>query len=85
MDKDADKMNPSLTRSTIRQEIQDLRDACNTLVRFTQDHTSLADKERNLIVMVVRSLEQNLASSSSPHFRDRRALGRRLINPIIPD
>ena len=45
---------------------------------------ALADKERNLIVMVVRSLEQTLASSSSPAFRDRRALGRRLINNI-PD
>ena len=84
MDKGADKMNPSLTRSTIRQEVQDLRHACNTLVRFTQDHTSLADKERNLIVMVVRSLEQTLASSSPPPSRDRRALGRRLINEI-PD
>ena len=83
MDKGADQMTPGLKEPTMRQEVQDFRDACNTLVRFTQDHTSLADKERNLIVMVVRSLEQTLASSSSHTIRDRRALGRRLINDIL--
>lgn len=84
MDEGADKMNPRLTESTMRQEVQDVRHACNTLVRFTQDNTSLADNERNLIVMVVRALEQALASSSSHAIRDRRSLGRRLLNDI-PD
>ena len=84
MDEGPDKMNPRFTESTMRQEVQDVRHACNTLVRFTLDHTSLADKERNLIVMVIQALEPTLASSASHATRDRRSLGRRLLNDI-PD
>lgn len=63
----------------MRITVHEFRRACDTLVRFTQEDTRVTDEERNLIVMVVRALEQTLAPSYSLDARDRRSLGRKLI------
>jgi hypothetical protein len=62
----------------MRIDAQEFRHACDTLVRFTQEHTGLTDKERELVVMVVKTLEYTLASSSSPATRGRHSRSRRI-------
>ena len=64
--------------------IHEFREACDTLVRFTQQHTGLNDEERELVVTVVQTLELTLAPSSSAATRNRLSLGRRLLkHPLI--
>ena len=63
----------------MRTNVQEFRHACDILVHFTQEHTRLSDEERNLVIMVVRALEQTLAPSSSPAARDRRSMDHTLL------
>ncbi len=63
----------------MRIDAQEFRHACDTLVRFTQEHTGLTDKERELVVMVVKTLEYTLAPLSSPAVRDRHSRARRIL------
>jgi hypothetical protein len=65
--------------------VSEFRQACNTLVRFTQQYTGLAEEERTLVLMVIRSLEYTLAPSAALDIQDRGALARRLINHPLLD
>jgi len=58
--------------STVPPDVQEFRRACDTIVRFAHAHHGLTKDEREVVVNVVRSLDQELAPSHSP---DDPALG----------
>ena len=58
--------------STVPPDLQEFRRACETIVRFAHAHMGLTKDEREVVVNVVRSLDQELAPSHSP---DDPALG----------
>ena len=47
--------------STMPPDVREFRRACDTIVRFAQAHTGLTKDEREVVVNVVRSLDQELA------------------------
>jgi len=49
----------------MRVDVQEFRQACNTLVRFTQQHQGLTDEERQLLVNFLQTLDHNLAPLSA--------------------
>jgi len=52
--------------STAPPDVQEFRRACDTIVRFAHADNGLTKDEREVVVNVVRSLEQELAPSCSP-------------------
>lgn len=46
----------------MRITVQEFRRACDTLVRFIQQHNGLAEEERRLVVTVVRTLAHTRAN-----------------------
>jgi len=62
-------------------DVQEFRRACETIVRFAHAHMGLTKDEREVVVNVVRSLDQELAPS---HFPDAPPLAAPLSNmPLI--
>jgi hypothetical protein len=49
--------------STMPPDVPEFRRACDTIVRFVHAHTGLTKDEREVVVNVVRSLDQELAPS----------------------
>jgi hypothetical protein len=52
--------------STMPPDVREFRLACDTIVRFAHAHTGLTKDEREVVVNVVRSLDQELAPTYSP-------------------
>ena len=52
--------------STVPPNVQEFRQACDTIVRFAHAHNGLTKDEREVVVNVVRSLDRELAPSHSP-------------------
>jgi hypothetical protein len=52
--------------STAPPGVQEFRRACDIIVRFAHAHNGLTKDEREVVVNVVRSLDQELAPSHSP-------------------
>jgi hypothetical protein len=52
--------------SVVPPDVQEFRRACDTIVRFAHAHNGLTKDEREVIVNVARSLDQELAPSHSP-------------------
>jgi len=49
--------------STMPPDVPEFRRACDTIVRFVHAHNGLTKDEREVVVNVVRSLDQELAPS----------------------
>ena len=49
--------------SIMPPDLPEFRRACDTIVRFVHAHTGLTKDEREVVVNVVRSLDQELAPS----------------------
>jgi hypothetical protein len=66
--------------STMPPDVPEFRRACDTIVRFVHAHNGLTKDEREVVVNVVRSLDQELA----PSHLDGPPLGAPLSNmPLI--
>jgi hypothetical protein len=52
--------------SIVPPDVQEFRQACDTIVRFAHAHNGLTKDEREVVVNVVRSLDRELAPSHSP-------------------
>jgi len=52
--------------STVPPDVREFRRACDTIVRFAHAHNGLTKDEREIVVHVARSLDQELAPSHSP-------------------
>ena len=53
-----------MRQSGMRVDVQEFRQACDTLVRFTRQHQGMTDEERQLLVNFVQTLDHTLAPPS---------------------
>ena len=52
--------------SVVPPDVQEFRQACDTIVRFAHAHNGLTEDERAVVVNVARSLNQELAPPQTP-------------------